>query len=123
MTKCKRCGKCCEVIVLNVNSNQIEIIAKQEEKNSDYNFAYRNFKEISKKEAYKINPYLKNWSKEQYIQCFYKCKQYEPISKKCNVYSIRPRVCSGFPWYEYGTYKEQCFYSKKCSFLKDIKKL
>lgn len=120
MTKCKMCGMCCQVILLSVNSQIIARTARGETKDSCFNFAYRNFSEITREEAYNINPHLKNWNQEN--QFFYKCRQYDPISKKCNVHSIRPETCSGFPWYDREPYK-QALYSKTCAFQKDIKKL
>lgn len=128
MTKCKMCGKCCQAIVLPFDFNHIKVVAERESKHKDgqktssFCFAVRNFKEISKEKALEINPYIENWPNEQEIQFFYKCKQYEPISKKCNVHSIRPEVCSGFPFYGREPFK-QAMYSKNCAFQKDIKKL
>jgi len=124
MTECAQCGMCCECIILPYNDGYIEVMAKEENKegwfHGDFSFAHRNFIEISRKQALKINPYLSAWN--QKAQYFYICKQFCHVTKKCIVHEIRPDVCREFPWYGRKPEK-QPLYSKDCSFQKDLKKL
>jgi Fe-S-cluster containining protein len=121
MSECKRCGKCCECIVLAYSSEYIKEVAAREVKHSNFNFAYRNFRQITQERAYLINPYLKNWSKNQ-TQYFYTCRRFDPITRICKVYSARPQTCSGFPWY--GKIPAmQPLYSLDCGYHEDLKNL
>jgi Fe-S-cluster containining protein len=122
MVECKACGKCCEVILLPKNMQEIKRTARGETKDSDCNFVARNFKEISRKKALKINSYLKNWKEDNGIKHYYLCRYYDKLTKKCIVYTVRPRTCYGFPWYEYKKLQEQSLYSKDCAFHEDLKK-
>ena len=124
MTECAQCGMCCECIILPENSGYVEVMVKTEKEEGwypqDWGFAHRNFIEISKERALKINPYLSNW--KQKAQYFYICKQFCHVTKKCMVHEIRPGVCRGFPWYGRKP-KQEPLYSKDCSFQKDLKNL
>jgi Fe-S-cluster containining protein len=111
--KCKKCGKCCEAIVLPLPMKEIKKIAVSESNLSDSTFIARNFFEISEEEAFEINPYLKTWSERE--NYYYKCKMLDPISKTCICYSTRPGTCRNFPYYDRGSNPGE-LYSKKCGY-------
>lgn len=117
MTQCKQCGMCCEVVALSKSFKEIKALASDGDKTSDCNFAARNFIPISEKQAHKINPHLKNSENRFY----YRCKMYCELTKKCTIHDIKPRICSGFPWYN-NEPREGALLSENCSFQKDIKK-
>jgi Fe-S-cluster containining protein len=121
MTTCGQCGKCCECIILPHNSDYLRAGAKNDP-DSEYGFVHRNFTQISKERALKINPYLSNWDTNNHWRFYYICRHFCTITKKCIVHEIRPGVCSEFPWYG-RVPKEQPLYSKDCSFHKDLKKI
>jgi len=133
MADCKKCGKCCEVIVLKFDKEHIDECAKSykfyiskdsnkfNENGNNFYFASRNFVSISEECAYKINPFLKKWSRGK--NYYYQCKRWDNVSKMCSIYSLRPEVCSGFPWYGgTPTKRIQPLYSPECSFQADMNK-
>jgi Fe-S-cluster containining protein len=120
MSECKRCGKCCECIVLNRDPDQIRDMASREVRHSNFNFAYRNFIPITQEQAYQINPYLKEW--KQSVQYFYTCRRFDKATRTCKVHSARPDTCSGFPWYGRKPIM-QSLYSPECGYQEDLKNL
>jgi Fe-S-cluster containining protein len=85
----------------------------------DMCFASRNFIPISEEYALSINPYLKTWE-DQKSRFYYMCKMHDDITNRCIVHSIRPGLCSRFPFYEKGYFIG--LYSSDCGYKKGLKK-
>jgi Fe-S-cluster containining protein len=124
---CNKCGKCCQAIWLAANKKQVKEILVRDPNNTDAKFIFNNWKRISKKEALKTNPHITVFTKEKGY--FYKCDKYDHKNKRCGDYENRPKVCSGFPFYEGYKYSRvingvkkltpfYALYSKKCGFQK-----
>lgn len=116
MGKCKQCGKCCEVICLGVDQLQLMKSARH---GGDGEFAFDNFKMITREEALKINPYLKKWFDRGVAKHYtYICKQYDKENKKCKIYENRTHLCKNYPWYN-GVRANESFYTENCGYIID----
>jgi Fe-S-cluster containining protein len=97
MAKCKRCGQCCQDVML---AEPPELLEKayfywKKSKQIDPNFS----------EIYLIYPMLTFlYEKEgDDLPYHYKCKHYtvdESGLPACSIHEIRPKMCSEFPYYE-----------------------
>ncbi len=86
---CKRCGWCCKSCNINIDFNDIENIIKY--LRIDFDNFYNSYMEQNA-----VNNYLKR-------PCPF-LKQ----DNKCEIYSVRPKVCREFPFQEYRITCEPC---------------
>ena len=126
---CKMCGLCCKAICLSIDKEYI-INRAQRFKNysgGDISFAYRNFIQISKAEALRINPYLQKWideirgDGERTNYYFYHCRKIDEKTNLCTEHNTRPKTCSRFPWYD--RQPGGLLYSPECGYQTDIDNL
>lgn len=97
----KRCTLCCEAIHLPINMG-LNIILKKKDTFPDGDWIIlKHWKQISKRVAKKINPYMfgSGWSKEQkkwlnQSVLFFKCTAL--VDGLCTVYDQRPFACRDF---------------------------
>jgi len=109
--KCIKCGMCCCAVTLTFGMENILKKLKEEE-NNDLRFMVENFVEISKEEAIKRNPYLKN-VKEKFK--FYKCLKWDEKTKLCTDYENRGITCKNYPFgYCDKINLNMFFYSEEC---------
>ncbi len=104
---CHKCGVCCRAIVLSKTKKEVKEIYKQNKNNTDALFILNNWFRISKQQAFKKNPYLKEWAKKEVYSktnknrvkfLVYTCHQFNEKTKSCQVYSKRPNICSKYPF-------------------------
>lgn len=76
---CKRCGKCCEVIAMNVPMKNYPA----------------HFKPITEDEAFRLNPHLKEIGLKD--KHYYSCSELDPETKLCRIYEKRPAFCRKYP--------------------------
>jgi Fe-S-cluster containining protein len=117
MKKCKKCGICCKAIFvpltkhgLKVAYNKLYQIIATEENN--FRFIGLNFIKISKREAFKINPFLRTWS--SYKGYFFKCKLFDNKTNLCTDYESRTSLCKDYP-----LPKIKEFFSPDCGYKED----
>jgi len=101
---CGRCGKCCEVIRLDVSKSDLSINFKSQRYDADY--IIKNWEEIPIEEFMKVNPWyftqFKNRDGDLDIVkrgFFYKCNSFDTEKKICKDYINRPTVCKDYPIY------------------------
>lgn len=76
---CAKCGKCCEVIVMNLPMQNYPA----------------HFEMITETEAFRLNPHLKDIEpKNKY---YYKCRELDPRTKLCRIHERRPEFCCKYP--------------------------
>jgi Fe-S-cluster containining protein len=97
---------------------KINEYAEQDNPQPSLKFAFENWEPITKEEAYKINPYLKNHNDDGHY--YYSCRQFDPENNKCLVQKDKPPVCSGFPWYGRKPLGYPPTYSVECGYNSDI---
>lgn len=105
--KCKMCGQCCKGMVLHPSfkksltkwGNYLKSNLKYKptsESRKEMVFLVRNFKEISYKEAVKLNPSIKKKRKDS---LYYKCLALK--DNKCSIHKDRFSICRDYPNYPY----------------------
>jgi Fe-S-cluster containining protein len=82
------------------------------------NFCSKYFKLITKKEAFEINPELKEWGDAKKLS-FFKCLALK--NNKCLKHNEKPEICLGYPYYNIYKKnkklpKEYKFYNKDCGY-------
>jgi len=112
--KCKRCGKCCQYVTISRSPEQLK---------KEYNEWVNNIKIKGSysQDIFLIYPMLR-YKENLYI---YECVHFKFINGKstCEIDSIKPRMCSGFP--KYNAIFSSLFISnnpsqyKGCGFNKD----
>ena len=112
---CQRCGKCCQAIVLHYSLEEVKRVT---DTNVDKQFILDNWEEITKEEAFTLNPYLA--TKRISDSNFYRCKQYNVDTKLCKAHEIKSNICENYPFYGKNTlplnfafYAEDCAYNKE----------
>lgn len=122
---CNQCGSCCKAIPVNKNIEEIKQYHKKYPDNYDFKFIVENFTQITKEDAFIINPSLKERFdklpeelKHTENTSFFTCKKLK--DNKCTSYEERPPLCSSYPINHYGHYTlaslieiDMCGYSKK----------
>lgn len=89
-----QCTACCRAITLRQTRKQL--ITKHS--GSDFEFALKNFKQLKRRLAKKINPYVvKRHNAFRKSISFYQCSKV--TNSGCSVYESRPRICSAYPLY------------------------
>lgn len=123
--ECRKCGKCCETLVL---FYPFEDIRKMAEKgNPDAKFSVENFTEISREEAFRKNPYFETWTYKimddnGFIAGgidrahFFTCRRFDSASRICIAYDERPDICKGFPFYDNARLSPFTFYTPTCGY-------
>ena len=128
----KRCSKCCEVLTIELSGNGREWIKYArwtdfetfEDKDKKELQLYWMIKEISRRRAKKLNPFLV--SKIKGRQSYFICKHLKETG--CTNYENRPSICSKYPYY--GKTKEEFLkenkdykglYTDDCTFYIQIK--
>lgn len=113
MTKCKKCGACCEVICLKVTKKGI----REARRNENSEFVLQHWKRVSRKEAERRNPRVAPYV-PGYL--FYECDQFDTEAKLCQTHNNgKPPVCTGFPFY--GKEPYDVFYMLPgCAFKGDL---
>lgn len=100
---CIRTGKCCEVIIITTATVKVfnGVVAKYVKKgNADCLFIQKNWIPLSIEEAKKLRPVLAEHTDETLGNYpIFTCKQFNGTTRKCMDYKNRPRVCSGYPYY------------------------
>jgi Fe-S-cluster containining protein len=82
---------------------EIQKIVAKKGGSEDGSFILKNWKRISKREAFRLNSYLKDYEKDgQKINrspsChFFKCTKLR--NNKCSSYDSRPKICQNYPFY------------------------
>lgn len=119
--KCKRCGLCCKCILVNYSHRRffadIESKMSGVKFSGDLLFVLNNFVPISEDEVRAINPFVLRFKKENDERGFYKCIKYSDDTKGCSDYENRPKVCSGFPFYDrYVEVESDHTYGYQCGF-------
>lgn len=110
---CKKCGCCCEAIYIAEDLEHLKNSAKKYP-GKDAEFILNYWEPISEEEAIKINPHLKNLSK-QYN--FYKCNAFDKQTRLCTIQETKGRVCKDFPFYTNKfLHKNFFFYSPTCGY-------
>lgn len=115
---CGSCSACCQVI---------GIPLAMPDKPVGDEFISKHWHIISRGEAETINPAMKVWPDES---TFFTCDALK--DGKCSLYSERPEVCSGFPYYDIpleklsdlisliSNYADPSEYGVRCRHLPDI---
>lgn len=142
---CNMCGMCCKAIRLNSTYKDIKEtveqfypkifnkIASEEEmeetfKDTDRTFIYLYWKEISKEEVYKINPYVRTWFESEWAKkdenegSWWTCTKLDSKTNKCTIQDNKPHVCSDHPYYGGNLDKTSAFYSENCGYKVDLPK-
>jgi Fe-S-cluster containining protein len=96
----KACGECCKVVLMTRN-NREKLTSRWDRTKGDdraSNWYFEHLKQISKREAVKIRPILKDiyWPGITYFICDY----YDNETNKCLGYGkSRTTMCTDFPFY------------------------
>jgi Fe-S-cluster containining protein len=113
---CKKCGMCCRAIYLAEGMKELQSRHYNESSGDGY-FIVNNWIEISKEEAFKINPYLQRLYKIKEYH-FYTCKQFDEKNNLCKIHDNNPHVCNKYPFYGnrllspmFGFYTNKCGYN------------
>ena len=111
--RCKRCGKCCEVISLDYTKQALRQLARRELSRlaqdpdsphrteiqrlmRDVRFIDRHFHRVSRPRATKLNP---TFGAVDYDgRRFYTCDRLAE-GGSCREHGSRPFVCEAYPWY------------------------
>jgi Fe-S-cluster containining protein len=123
----ERCSECCKVLSVYKSKSFIEWTKYVRRYGypddfDDQNKVYHRLREISKRRAKKLNPYLVGkFSNNR--QSFFKCINYN--GKGCSDYNNRPQMCSGYPHYgrsvdefeKTDEFKEKIGYRIDCTYL------
>lgn len=104
------CGQCCRSIYLEESVHQ-RILNVVEEENEDLPFIRENFIFTGEKKKYHSGI---GFVGESYI---YSCKLITN-DNKCGIHENKPRICSGYPWYQHGkqAYNSQPVEYKGCGY-------
>ena len=92
MNNCKGCGQCCQVVTITKRS-------WNKERNADdpnMIWAHKHLTKITRKEALKLNPHIKNITKIG----FYKCDYFDYNTNICKGYNDRTWMCTAYPFYK-----------------------
>jgi Fe-S-cluster containining protein len=97
--ECKRCGQCCRMIHMSLESHRR--IQSDDSSGGDLAFCRNNWQYVGKSldvSGAFISP-REDGMEEYYI---YRCSLLGP-DNKCSIHDRKPRVCSGYPFYEGAT--------------------
>lgn len=119
--KCNQCGQCCLTFRISVGHKEIQSYGSPE---GDWKFAKDNLIPMHKELAFFLNPHLKKFEERESLgdNFYYKCKQYNVKTKKCNNHQNRPKVCSDFPWYSKKNFSDLVYenlYDENCGYKID----
>jgi Fe-S-cluster containining protein len=95
MAECKRCGCCC--LSIPISHTRAELYSLAKTGNPDALFLLSNWKPISLKEAQRLNP---EYRKHETTKSIFTCRKLNRRTKKCRVQAHKPRICSGYPYYD-----------------------
>ncbi|MCL6442549.1 MAG: YkgJ family cysteine cluster protein [Alicyclobacillus sp.] len=121
---CNMCGKCCEAITLWVSPEEIARGANEAE-STDFGWAARHFRPISREEAFRRNPLhrlIAESGRNEYQGVhFYECDAYDKQTKRCTQHDKRPQVCRRYPHYGNLSLDGSWLpYSATCDYIHDM---
>lgn len=118
MNKCKMCGQCCRMIHL--QRRDTEWIQK-DNISEDAIFIKNNWK--YKGTSKEVGGFVRKNDISDIFYDVYECKLITDYNK-CSIHENKPRICSGYPWYEKGkTFDSMLWPYPGCGFEKDEKEM
>ena len=121
MTKCSRCGDCCEAIPFQRTKKMIDKHLAESvlsDKNEySLKFIKKYWRRISRKKFVAIHPEAANTSSPY----FYTCLKFDAVARLCMAHDERPAICSDYPWYDIDPVRQE-FHGipARCSFWEDV---
>ncbi len=93
MGSCKKCGICCEMIVV-----KWSLLGMRELTGPDPEFILKNWKPIAPEVAAMFRSSLRN--KADWLECnYFVCRFYDYKGKLCKIQEEKSPVCANFPHY------------------------
>ena len=124
MTVCNDCGKCCNPVMLPVS--KIEVMTDYLMDPDDRRWILEDLTPISRREARELAPYhfghttpMVDAAGELAFMSFYRCRHYDPESRRCTDYENRPGICRRFPWAD-GVPNPTANLAPECAFNADV---
>jgi Fe-S-cluster containining protein len=101
MTHCRpNCGACCDPVTLPVT--QLEVMRAPGVDYRIRDWILKDLTPISRREAKQKAPWLfgqlSEFSVENALPMFYRCRWFDPEKRICTAYEKRPPPCSAYPW-------------------------
>ncbi len=111
---CNKCGMCCLTIPLDKGSYYRVLRGKINAVDGDF---IKKLKRISKRKAYKINPFLKVRASKLKV-AYFQCPQLDEATHLCKIHNNKPMMCSQYPFYgEPIIYcRDNLIYGSKCGY-------
>lgn len=118
--KCNQCGQCCLTFRISLDYKDLQLFKPE----GDFKFARENLIPMHRELAFFLNPHLKIFEEKESsgTNFYYKCKQFNTKTRKCNNHKNRPQVCKGFPWYgkkDYNNLVYENLYDENCGYKID----
>lgn len=89
--ECNQCGLCCKGLFIS-GIPEVEVWSRDSDPSIE--FMREHWKVLSDEEGRKRAPWV------TYPALFFECDQHTPDTGLCGCYDDRPRICSGYPFYD-----------------------
>ena len=112
MTECNQCGNCCDPVY--IGGDQMKVIDEWDrytaaggevEAGGDIGFLRAHWRLLDRRPDGSAS---------------FACSFFDPASRTCQAYDLRPKVCSGYPWYDREPVDDGRL-NPACSFNEDIR--
>lgn len=115
MTVCNGCGGCCDPVTL--SAPREESLARTDISPRERQWLTFELVPMSFQEAALKEPQLADAHPDHIW--FYRCRNFDEVTRHCMAYENRPPTCRGYPW-DGGPPKPQAVLPPACSFRADI---
>lgn len=130
VTACNGCGRCCDPVALPFTQQEAARCLPDMMDPANRRWVLDDLTPIRRKDALAMVRDYMHGGKSSFALTptapaqvmfthFYSCRHYNPESRQCEAYDMRPPICEGFPWYDQSPDSSKAI-PPECSFNADI---